>query len=47
MLTMETPRKDAGASELYDLLNEAKRYGILNISLDDLEGLKSRIMAGG
>ena len=45
MLTMETPRKDAGASELYDLLNEAKRYGILNINLDDLEGLKKEIMA--
>ena len=28
-----------------DLLNEAKRYGIININLNDLEGLKKEIMA--
>jgi hypothetical protein len=41
MLSAETSGKGNGAfpSGLSDLLNEVKRYGILNTGLDDLDGL--------
>ena len=45
MLTMGPPGEVTEEAGFSDLLKEAKRYGILNISLDDLEGLKNEIMA--
>lgn len=45
MLTMGLPGDVTEEAGFSDLLKEAKRYGILNISLDDLEGLKNEIMA--